>query len=145
MSEKIQVNIKQFNRLMKKKSLSSLKKELDDLFSLYVRQRDADEDGYNQCATCKYPYHWKNLQCGHYYSRKILSLRYNEQNTAPQCVSCNIYNEGEKPAFALYLKEEYGENILEKLEIKKNSRSNIDRFWFEIQIKYYKEKCEKFQ
>jgi hypothetical protein len=41
---------------MKKRSLSTVKKELDRVFSEYIRKRDADLDGYITCVSCKKRY-----------------------------------------------------------------------------------------
>ncbi|NBQ17666.1 recombinase, partial [bacterium] len=45
---------------MKKRSLSTVKKELDRVFSEFIRKRDADLDGYITCVSCKKKVHWKD-------------------------------------------------------------------------------------
>jgi len=71
-------------------STTILKKKLDTIFSTYIRLKYADEDLNVKCFTCDKVYHYKKIQNGHFYSRSILSLRWDEQNCRPQCYGCNI-------------------------------------------------------
>ena len=95
---------------MKRKSVSSLKKKCDKVFSLWIRNRD------QQCVTCGSR---SNLQAGHYVSRSWSSLRYSEVNVNAQCVSCNVFKRGNMDVYALYLTRKYGDNILKELDKKK--------------------------
>jgi hypothetical protein len=59
------------------KSKRELEKELDRVFSEYVRLRDADDNGWVRCITCGNAYPWKgtsNLHNGHYISRDVKAL-----------------------------------------------------------------------
>lgn len=123
-----------------KRGIKQLKVELDTVFSLYVRQKDADENGINKCFTCNKIDHWKNLHCGHYVSRRHTSLRWDIRNTAPQCPKCNLYNQGASDAFAIHLKKVYGDSILDILEMKKNNKTNWGRFEYELLIKEFTQK-----
>lgn len=130
-----------FMKLPKQKSISQLVKELDTVYSKYIRNKYA-KDGLVKCYTCKNIAEPKSMDCGHFYSRRYMSLRWYEKNTKPQCKSCNIYHEGNKPVFAMKLIEEYGHGILQELEIKKNNRSKLDRFELSVLIQEYKQKLE---
>jgi len=103
-----------------KPSRKNLVKELDAVFSIYIRKKNIDENGFTNCYTCGKYDHWKNLQCGHYISRKHFSLRWSELNTRPQCVGCNIFKKGNLDVYALNLMREK-ENILEDLNRVKNT------------------------
>ena len=70
------------------KSISKLKKKLDTIFSFYIRLRGVDDNGNNQCCTCGKIDNWRNLQCGHFVSRKHMATRFYELNCFPQCVGC---------------------------------------------------------
>jgi hypothetical protein len=60
---------------VKKENTSGLKTKLDDIFSLYIRLRDATDEGYVQCFTCgKVTYFQKGMQCGHFESRRTCLL-----------------------------------------------------------------------
>ena len=104
---------------MKKPTVSKLKKKADQVFSLWIRNRDSKQ-GYCKCISCGVVKPIAEMQNGHYYSRSINYLRYDPRNCAAQCVGCNIFKEGNKPAYALALIRKYGKNILEELE--KDSR-----------------------
>jgi len=110
--------------------------KLDKVFSEYVRRRDAI-NSYVRCCTCKTPNHWKNMHCGHYKSRKHLSTRWSEQNTGPQCVTCNIYGDGKEKEFSLYLDAKYGEGTAEQMDFlsKKLAKFTIEEL--KEKIEYY--------
>ena len=55
------------------------------------------------------------MQAGHYISRAINQLRYDERNVKVQCRSCNIFKHGAMDEFALELQKEYGLDILKIL------------------------------
>jgi len=129
-----------FDRAIKKQSLPRLEKELDRIFSLYIRQRDADQNGNVKCCTCPAISHWKEMDCGHFWSRRHRATRWHDQNCGPQCTACNIFQEGNKPAFMLYLQRRYGGQILELLELKKNNIAKYGRFELGIMIEEYKQK-----
>ena len=121
---------------MKKKTTSQLKKQLDKLFSIYIRQRDASKIyALNDCVCCGITKHWSELQAGHYISRSHLSLRYDERNVWPCCVSCNIFKNGNMPAFAIFLENKFGKGILQKLD--KIGREITKDFPYAEKIKYY--------
>lgn len=135
--EKSKRVVKLVNKAEKKKSLKQLKKELDDIFSLYIRQRNADKDGIVKCFTCGKIDHWKYMHCGHYISRRHTSVRWEGKNCDVQCPHCNLFNQGASDAFAIHLKKVYGDSILDQLEMKKNNKVNWGRFEYELLIKEY--------
>lgn len=96
-------------------TISKLKKTADDLYSKKLREQAADSGGYVKCYTCATIKHWKELQCGHYVTRTITNLRFNPLNTHPQCVGCNLFNQGRLDEYALHLIKDYGPDILQQL------------------------------
>jgi len=93
-------------------SLKSLRAKLDQVFSLYIRKRDADENGMGRCISC---FQWRPLQCGHFQKRQHLALRWHPLAAAGQCVRCNHYLGGNEGAFALALVKKYGEDVVQEL------------------------------
>lgn len=89
---------------------------LDSIFSHYLRQKYADKNGYVKCYTCDKTFHWKDIQCGHYFSRTSLSTRWDEKNCRPQCSGCNVAQHGNYPVFGIRLSQEIGTNGMERLE-----------------------------
>ena len=100
---------------MRKISRKGLVKKLDTIFSLYIRLRKSDQKGIAECYTCGTKKHYKELQCGHFQSRKHYATRWEETNCQIQCYSCNVMRYGEQFKFGLKLETEYGYAHPEKL------------------------------
>lgn len=125
---------------MKKKTLSKYKKELDAVFSKFIRCRDK-----GQCFTCDHKAHWKKQHCGHFVPRQYLSTRWSEENCQTQCFACNIHYGGQGATFAVRLDKKYGAGTAAKLESKRWETIKLDPLWYEEQIKIYKEKLKKVE
>ena len=125
-------------RKIKKKSRSSLVTELDRVFSIFIRTRNVNAEGITKCFTCGKTAHWKELQCGHFISRRHYSTRWDEKNCQPQCSRCNIFNQGNAPVFAQRLIAKYGSDILDLLIAKKNNTFKASNFELEVLISEYK-------
>ena len=102
------------------KSVSTLKKELDRVYSIYIRRKDADTNGLATCFTCGIRRPWKELQNGHYVSRAHNNTRFDDFNCHVQCMACNVFKHGNMDMYAIKLREKYGEGILEELNRRKN-------------------------
>jgi len=122
----------------KKPSRSSLVKRLDSEFSKYIRQRFAVR-GKARCFTCGKIDHWKNLQCGHFQSRKHYSTRWNPQNCQVQCVKCNIFRQGEQFIFGKELDKKYGIGTAKELHLESLKTVKLSNVDLQEQIKYYKD------
>jgi len=120
------------------KSISKLKKELDKWFSLYIRLRNATDNGLAQCFTCGKVDEYKKLQCGHFASRKHLATRWSEWNCQVQCPRCNIFSQGEQWKFGINLNAKYGEGTSEELQILSHTTLKKSRIEYEEDIRYYK-------
>ncbi len=121
------------------KTISKLKKELDKWFSLYIRLRDATNEGIVQCFTCGKIGHYKKLQCGHFQSRRHHSTRWNEQNCNVQCVKCNMFSgSGEQWKFGIRLDAKYGLGTSQELEYLAKQTVKRTRIDYEEDIRYYK-------
>jgi hypothetical protein len=130
------------------KSISKLKKELDKWFSLYIRLRDATDEGMVQCFTCGKVAHYKKggMQCGHFQSRRYHSTRWNEQNCQVQCVRCNMFSgNGEQWKFGLALDVKYGEGTSGDLEFAAKIIAKKMRAEYEEDIRYYKSIVENLK
>lgn len=123
------------------KSGKALKKELDKVFSEYIRRREANPEGVTRCFTCGKIGTWESMDCGHYESRAHLSTRWDEENCHVQCKGCNIFKSGNYPAYAVKLQEMYGDGILKKLYVKARVDYKPSRVIYEQLINYYKTLC----
>ena len=119
------------------KSISKLKKELDKWFSLYIRLRHATKEGMTQCFTCNKAAHYKELQCGHFQSRRFHSTRWNEQNCQVQCVKCNMFKQGEQWKFGIMLDIKYEDGTSMDLEFTAHQTIKLSRTYYEDNISYY--------
>ena len=115
----------------KKLSRSKLVKKLDTVFSKYIRISSADKNGYCTCVTCGVVKHWKEIQAGHFMSRKHYSTRWDERNVASQCVSCNMFKQGEQYKYSLFL----GKDEAEVLYLKSKETVKFTNYELEEMIK----------
>lgn len=125
---------------MKKKTTAQLKKDLDKIFSQFVRQSYA-EDGMVDCYTCSKRLRWEEIQNGHFVSRQHLATRYSEDNCRPQCVGCNVFGGGKVSVFAERLEKELGVGTVSRLY--REANQIIKDFPYEAKIEYYKKKLKQ--
>jgi len=97
----------------RKPSRKTIVNNLDKVFSEYIRRRYA-KNGIAECVTCGKKDHWKNLQAGHFMSRKHYATRWDEENVEVQCMACNVYRYGEQYLFAKHLGQEKADELLAK-------------------------------
>lgn len=119
---------------LRAKSIKSLKRKLDEIYSQYTRRNGSDEQGYVTCY-CGARIPWQESDNSHYIPRGVLSLRYEPKNTHPSCRRCNRFMGGNLQAYALHLRRLYGEEILEWLD--KEKRKIVKNFPFQEQIAKY--------
>tara|TARA_B110000977_G_C10960053_1_gene448176 strand:+ start:563 stop:949 length:387 start_codon:yes stop_codon:yes gene_type:complete len=110
----------------KKPTRSKLVKKLDTIFSQYIRKSNADKNGYCNCCTCGKQVFWKEIQAGHFMSRKHYSIRWDERNVNPQCVACNVFRYGEQYKYSIFLGKTTADLLyLQSKEIKKYSTDEL--------------------
>lgn len=125
-------------------NLSKLIKKLDDVFQMYIRNRDNFV-----CITCgkKFPKgEREECHAGHFIGRGIYSTRWDEENVNCQCSKCN-YRQflGDKEIINNYeekLKLKYGKDVIERLFQKKHKVFKLTREFLEDKIKFYKNAVE---
>jgi hypothetical protein len=120
----------------KAKTTAQLKKELDKIFSQYIRQRYADSNGMLNCYTCGKRLHWKESQNSHFVSRQHLATRFDERNCRPACVGCNVFGGGQIAAYAEKLEQEYGVGIIS--ELYREARKIVKDYPYAEKIEHYK-------
>ena len=113
-------------------------KKLDSIFSKYIRRRFSEDD-IATCYTCGKKDHWKNLQCGHFMSRRFFSTRWDDKNCQVQCKSCNIFRYGEQYIFGVNLDNEFGDGTAEMLEFDSKQLLKISMPQLKILILKYEE------
>ncbi len=124
--------------MAKKASRSKVIKQLDSVFSKYIRQRDAVNE-IATCFTCGKRDHWKRLQNGHFQSRKHYSTRWDETNCQVQCAGCNVFKYGEQFLFGQNLDVKYGLGTSNELYLKSKKTVKISTVELQDMIKHYKD------
>lgn len=125
--------------MAKKPLRKNLVKDLDKIFSQYIRLRYAKKE-IAECYTCNKKDHWKKLQAGHFASRRHYSTRWNEDNVQVQCYSCNIANQGMQFEFGKRLCLKYDNNFADELMIKSKQIVKFADVELIDMIDYYKQK-----
>jgi len=120
-------------------SVAKLKKDLDKVFSIFIRTRDLDENGQATCFTCLVKKPWKQMHAGHFQSRSKLNTRFNPVNVQVQCPRCNLWSQGEQYQFGINLDKRYGEGTAENLRIESERTGRISEAEYKELINYYKE------
>lgn len=108
------LNLKTTRRQERKK----LVKQLDILFSKYIRQRDG------KCLRCG---RTDTLQCAHIAGRRSLSGRWNDKNAITLCYTCHLRWSHQNPIeFSEWLKETLPEYYEEGRRIIKTTVKNLN-------------------
>lgn len=126
--------------MKKPKTQSQLKKELDSVFSRYIRAKYA-KNGIVSCFTCSVKNPVAEMQNGHWIPRNNLATRFSEENCRSQCVGCNIFNKGRPDVFAVNLIKE-GIDIV-TLQQSRYRVFKVDSIWYQNQIEIYKQKIKE--
>lgn len=129
--------------MVRSNKISKLKAKLDKYFSQYIRWKYMNEDGLVQCYTCGTYKALGDIQCGHFLSRRYLSVRWDEDNARPQCVKCNMFSQGRQYEFGKKLEKEIGKDRVSLLLKKKTNRVKMTSFEYELLIKEYKQKLNE--
>ena len=124
--------------------LKRLTHRLDKLFSEYVRRRDTDRHGVVRCCTCNRPFHWKDIDAGHFVSRDRKATRWDGRNCHPQCQHCNRFRGGEQHLHGSYIDRRYGKGTAQQLQdISRVRGCKIDKGWILLMIDTMKSELKK--
>ena len=129
--------------LNRSKTLSLAKKSADGWFSKYIRIRDANKNGVCKCITCDTKKHWKEMDAGHFQSRRYNATRWHEQNAHAQCQACNKYNAGEQYLHAKEIDLRYGKGTADFIEKIAKSITKINKTEVMEIAKSYKAQAEE--
>jgi len=95
--------------------LSKLKDLAWVAYSRYIRQKNANLDGFAECVTCGSVMHWKSLQAGHFIPSRNSNVLFAENNVHPQCVGCNIFKNGAWLDYYKFMMRTYGIETIHRL------------------------------
>lgn len=122
---------------VKVKRKPDLVRKLDEKFSLYIRLRDTMPSGYFRCISCGQLKPFAKADCGHYYSRRHMSTRFDEDNCHAECSFCNRFKADHLIGYRENLLAKIGEQRFIKLEWKHNQTKRYTDFELKELIKYY--------
>lgn len=120
-----------------KKSRSKLVKDLDSIYSKYIRLSKITNGTNNICVCCGKEENWKKMQNGHYCSRSHYNTRWMDMNCHPCCIGCNVFKSGNYPEYTRYMLEVYGAEALKDLIAESKKIIKIANYEIEEQIEKY--------
>lgn len=126
-------------------SIPILQQRLDQVFSEYIRLRDANENGFCRCITCGMMWRWNAIHNGHYIGRSHIATRYDERNCHSQCPNCNVGLRGNLENYKRYMIQMYGVKRLEELEAAGRSLAKWTIFDYQEKIEYYKSEVKRLK
>lgn len=123
------ISKKRSPRDLNKKTVAQLKRKLWEVFSLYIRKRDTDQDGYGNCISCQKSIQLgtQDCQAGHYIPKGRGGSHYfglprspgdelAERNVNLQCAACNLIEGGNFINYEIGLREKYGNAATDELK-----------------------------
>lgn len=114
-----------------------VKADLNVIFSAWVRMRDADDRGIVICISSGKPYHWHDVDNGHYLPRSVApGLIFHETNCNAQSKIDN-WLEGNRLEYRKGMIKKYGLTRVELLESMKNKKSGIGLFEMKALVFHY--------
>jgi hypothetical protein len=116
---------------------------LDQVFSKYIRLRDADSRGYCRCITCGRSEPWKEMDAGHFVSRDRKAVRWDERNVHAQCPHCNRFRAGMQFLHGRQIDCLHGRGTADMLMQISRARIKVSLFEVEHHIVAFREKTKK--
>ncbi len=128
---------------MKKLTLKSVKAKAWKAFSLYIRKKDMDSQGFVECYTCGVRKFYKEMQVGHWIEGHSNAVYINENYVRVQCPSCNLFHGGRQGEFRDKIRKELGDKRVNQLILEANQVKLLTiENYLELE-KIYKTKLEK--
>jgi hypothetical protein len=112
-------------------TIKSLKLCADRLFSLFICNRD-------KTCVLKSPKCWGQIQCGHLISRRIMALRYHEDNCHAQCQYHNSLHRFKPELYTSWFVNKYGSEAYSQLIMMEQVLVKANRLFFTKIIEKYK-------
>lgn len=123
--------------MRKATSISSIKKRLWLVFSLFIRARDK-----YTCVLCGSR---SQQNASHYIAKAACNPEYyfSETNVNSCCVRCNMWLEGNRPAYREFIINKYGADELKNIEMNYNRSIKWDIPKYQEKIDYYSKKIKE--
>jgi len=117
----------------KKKTIAQEVEAAARLLQKLVRLKAANDNGLCQCVSCGNWHHWKDMQGGHFISRRYTRWKLAEENVHSQCVGCNGFGMkfgNAEAAYTAWMIDFYGRDLVDEMlatkhETKKYTRQEV--------------------
>lgn len=131
----------------KEKSLATLTKELDEVFSLFIRLRDSDNNGTVTCFVTGERVFWKDCDAAHWIHRSQMATRWDEENVHSTTRDTNRYEDPyeHERRYTNAMKKLYGKEICESLKRQSKSLAKYTRPELISGIEHYKLEVAKLK
>ena len=135
--------------LKKRVKISTLKRRVWGVFSIYIRLRDCMRTTgsleYGECFTCGETFPFNELDAGHFIPGRHNGNLFSERGCQAQCRTCNRFKDGNVLEYRRQIVELYGEGV--DLELEEEAK-RIVKFTVDELLEfedYIKEKIEKLK
>lgn len=127
-----------------KNKISVLKRKAWTVVSLFVRKRDADENGFVNCITCGVRKHYTQGDAGHFIPGRGNSILFDVRGIHFQCKPCNggfknqTFSKDEVAInYRKYMLKRYGEKVVKSLEdLRRQTKQFKEKELIEIRNRY---------
>lgn len=130
---------------VKVKRKPDLKARADKEFSLFIRLRDCMPNGFFRCISCGQIKPFGQADCGHFHSRRHMSVRYDEDNAHSECRSCNRFKADHLIGYERNLIAKIGRMRFDKLAWKAAQPMKWTDKELEELAAYYKERNKELR
>ena len=114
-------------------------------FSIFIRLRDADKNGYCRCITSGKVVHWSECDAGHFISRRHMATKYDEQNVHAQARGDNRFRSGEQLLYAKAIDKKYGKGTADRILARSRGTRKFEQFEIDALTKHYQAEAARLK
>lgn len=109
--------------------------------------RDSKQYGFQafRCPTCGKILSFEKADCSHYFSRRHMNTRFDEDNAVAECAYDNRFNSEHLVELGEHIKKRIGEQRFALLRVKANTTRKWSAWELEQLYKYYMKEVEKMK
>lgn len=124
----------------KNKTRQDYIKQLDNIFSTFIRLRDCNAKWIVICPLCWAKIPRKKAQNMHFVSRGVMKYRYDEKNCHAGCMRCNVFLNGNYIIYTRWMQKTYWITYVDRIISDKQPYKIPTPMLVEM-IKYYTQKA----
>jgi Bacteriophage Lambda NinG protein len=132
-------------RPQKTKTTSQLIKELDDVFSEFIRLRDCNHQGTVKCFVTGEKVWWRDSDAAHFHPRQHMGTRWDERNVHATTRDTNRYQADHLDMYERVMYVHYSLEILNELHWAAKSAMKFTAFELQEKITHYSEEVKKLR